>query len=112
LLKYQLFIYINGFFYQGFELVLQSSLFFLISLLMPYEKITNKYYISIIKIATGYTSGIYFLHTNVHKWMENCISSIKNGTLSGSIIIYIISYFISLIGAKIVRKNKYSCLFQ
>ena len=112
LLKYQAFIFINGFLYQGIELVIKSSLVFLISLLMPYEKITNKYYINIIKIVTGYTSGIYFLHTNAHKWMKNCISSIKNGTLSGSIIIYIISYFISLIGAKIVRKNKYSCLFQ
>ena len=112
LLKYQAFIFIKGFLYQGIELVIKSSLVFLISLLIPYEKITNKYYINTIKIVTGYTSGIYFLHTNVHKWMKNCISSIKNGTLSGSIIIYIISYFISLIGAKIVRKNKYSCLFQ
>ena len=111
LLKYELFKNINGFMYQGIPLVIKSSLVFLISLLMPYEKINNKYII-IIKIVTSYTSGIYFLHSNVQKWMKNSIRLIKNGTLSGNIIIYIISYIISLIGEKIVRKNKYKCLFQ
>ena len=51
-LKYKVFIFINGFMYQGIELVLKSSLVFLIVLLMPYEKITNKYIINIIKIVT------------------------------------------------------------
>jgi hypothetical protein len=74
--------------YQGIPLVIKSSLVFLIFLLMPYEKINNKY-ISIIKIVTSYTSGIYFLNSNVQKWMKNCITLIKNGTLSGNIIIYI-----------------------
>ena len=112
LLKYQVFKYINGFHYQGIELFVKSSLVFLIGLLMPYEKITNKYVINIIKIVTSYTSGIYFLHTNVEMFMEKPIKLIKNGTLSGNIIIYIISYFISLIGAKITGNNKFSCLFQ
>ena len=111
-LKYKVFIFINGFMYQGIELVVKSSLVFLFVLLIPYEKITNKYIINIIKIVTSYTSGIYFLHTNVQRFMKECIKLIKNGTLSGSIIIYIISYFISLIGTKIVGKNKFSCLFQ
>jgi fucose 4-O-acetylase-like acetyltransferase len=111
LLRYEIFIKINGFMYQGIPLVIKSSLVFLIFLLMPYEKINNKY-ISIIKIVTSYTSGIYFLNSNVQKWMKNCITLIKNGTLSGNIIIYIISYVISLIGEKIVRKSKYRCLFQ
>ena len=112
LLKFQIFIYINGFIYQGIVLVIRSLLVFLIVLLMPYEKITNKYIINIIKIVTSYTSGIYYLHFNVHRWMKKGIRSIKYGTLSGNILIYIISYFISLIGSKIVGKNKYSCLFQ
>ena len=79
---------------------------------MPNEKINNKYAINIIKIITSYTSGIYFLHTNVEMFMRKSIKSIKNGTLSGCIIIYIISYIISLIGVKIAGKNKFSCLFQ
>ena len=72
----------------------------------------NKYIIYIIKIVTSYTSGIYFLHTNVHRWTKTGIRLIKNGTISGCIIIYLISYFISLLGAKILGKNKYSCLFK
>ena len=112
LLKYKVFIYINGFYYQGLELVVKSSLVFLIASLMPYEKVNNKYIINIIKNVTSYTPGIYFLHTNVEMFMKTYIKLIKNGTLSGSIIIYIISYFISLIGAKIVGKNKFNCLFQ
>lgn len=112
LIKYNVFIYINGFYYQGIGLVVKSSLFFLIGLLMPYEKINNKYIVNIIKIITSYTSGIYFLHTNVERFMKKCIKLIKKKTFSGSIIIYIISYFISLIGAKIVGNNKFSCLFQ
>ena len=71
-----------------------------------------KYVINIIKIVTSFTSGIYFLHTNVGMFMRKSIKPIKNRTLSGCIIIYIISYFISLIGVKIVGKNKFSCLFQ
>lgn len=110
-LRYEVFITINGFIYQGIPLVIKSSLVFLISLLMPYDKINNKY-ISIIKIFTRYTPGIYFLHTNVEKWTKNYITLIKNGTLSGNIMIYIICYAISLIGEKIVRKSKYRCLFQ
>ena len=89
LLKYKVFIYINGFYYQGLELVVKSSLVFLIASLMPYEKINNKYIINIIKIVTSYTSGIYYLHFNVHRWMKKGIRSIKYGTLSGNILIYI-----------------------
>ena len=40
--------------------------------------------------------------------MRKSIKSIKNRTLSGCIIIYIFSYFISLIGVKIVGKNKFN----
>ena len=52
-LKYSIFIYINGFYYQGISLLVKSSLVFLIGLLMPYEKINNKYIIDIIKIVTA-----------------------------------------------------------
>jgi fucose 4-O-acetylase-like acetyltransferase len=52
LLKYEIFIYINGFMYQGIVLVMKSSLVFLIVLLMPNELINNKYIIYIIKIVT------------------------------------------------------------
>ena len=111
-LKYEIFIAINGFMYQGIDLLIRSSLFFLIILLIPYKKITNKYIINIIKIITSNTSGIYFLNTSVKIYMNNKISSIKKGTIYGSLIIYIISYFISFIGAKIFGKTKFSCLFQ
>ena len=110
--KFQIFTNIKGFMYQGIDLVIQSSLLFLIFLIIPYEKINNKYIIKIIKIFTSNTSGIYFLHTNVIRYMAKYNKQVKNGTLSGSIIIYIISYFISLIGTKIFGKTKFSCLFQ
>ena len=112
ILKFGIFININGFMYQGIDLVMESSLLFLIFLLIPYEKINNKYIINIIKNFTSNTSGIYFLHTNVIRYMINFNKQVKNGTLSGSIIIYIISYFICLIGSKIFRKTKFICLFQ
>lgn len=112
IIKYNIFINIKGFMYQGIILLIKSSLIFLIFLLMPSEKINNKYIINIIKIFTDNTSGIYFLHTNIRDYIKNYIRLIKNNTLYGSIIIYIICYIISFFGIKILGKTKYRSLFQ
>ena len=81
---------------------------------MKYKKFVNdsKYIINIIKIFTDNTSGIYFLHTNIRDYIKNYIRLIKNNTLYGSIIIYIICYIISFFGIKILGKTKYRSLFQ
>lgn len=96
--KFDLFIDVNGFYYQGLKLYILSSVIFIFFSLIPSDKIENEYINSIIKTFSKYISGIYFIHIPIMKYSENYISLIKNKTLLGSIIVYIICFFICLLG--------------
>ena len=110
--KVKIFINIKGFGYQGFYLLIGSSIIFLISLILPSEKVSNKYIINIIKLISSKTTGIYFLHPAVHHYFGNLIKLIKYKTFYGCIIIYIICLFICLLGIKVLGKTKFRNLFE
>lgn len=110
--KYNIFNSINGFYYQGFKLYTISLCLFNIFLLFPSEIITNNKFIKFIKFITNYTSGVYFLHLSVFKYIKKYSSLIKNETLYGCIIIYLICYLISFLGVLIFGKTKLKHLFQ
>ena len=112
IIKYQIFIKVEGFMYQGIYLLIVSSVLFIITLMIPSEKIKNKYIIDIIKLITSKTPGIYFLHTTVANYFCNFIKLIKNRTFFGCVIIYITCYFICFLGIKIFGKSKFRNLFQ
>ena len=110
-LQYTIFTKIDGFGYQGFKLYTSSISIFLIFSLIPSEKFLNKFIIKFIQFISIYTPGIYFIHKSLYQYL--CIFSIlKNNALSSVIIIYFISYFISLFGKLIFRKTKLINLFQ
>ena len=112
MIKFDIFIYIRGFSYEGIELQIKSFIIFCIFLLMPSDKIKNKYVIKIIKLITSHTPGIYYLHVEIGKYTKNFIPSIKKKNLNGSLIIYIICYIICFFGIKLFGKTKLNNLFQ
>lgn len=87
-----------------------SSLFIIFSIL-PFENIKNEKYIKIIKNITNYSGGIFYLHLKVKEILNNEILIIKNGTLLGCLLIYIICYLISFFGVKIFGKSNLKYLF-
>lgn len=111
ILKYQIFFEIKGFGYGGFKLYISSINLFLLFSLIPNEGIRNKYVNKIIKFISIYTPGIYFIHSTIIKYLR-IFSFLKNETLIDAIIVYCMSYFVSLIGKLIFRKTKLINLFQ
>lgn len=112
IIKFQILINIKGFGYQGFYLLIASSIIFLKALILPLEKVSNKCIINIIKLIANKTTGIYFLHIIVYNYLKKFIKLIKYRTFYGCIIIYIISYFICCLGIKLLGKTKFRNLFQ
>lgn len=111
LFKYDIFMLIKGFFYPGIELNLGATfLFSLFSIILVEPKMKKKLYF-IIGSLTKYTGGIYYLHILLRNYLKKKILLVKNKTISGSIIIYIICYFICFIGIIIFKKTKLKYLF-
>ena len=68
--------------------------------------------IKIIKIITGHTGGVYYLHLTVYSYFKNYIKPIGKGTTKGSVIIYLICYIICFIGKIIFGKTILRNLFE
>ena len=111
-IKCNVFAYVQGFNYQGFKLYAISLSIFIIFLLFPSEIITNNTFIKFMKFLSNYTSGVYYLHICVYKYFAKYNSLIRNKTLYGSMIIYLICYLISILGILFFGKTKLKHLFQ
>ena len=112
IIKYNIIINPKGFNYQGILLHIKSLIIFLIFAIFPSEKITNKNIIEFIKKLTNYTSGIYYLHIPISLYLSNFILLIKQKSIYGCLIIYIICYYTSCFGIIILGKTKLRHLFQ
>ena len=108
-IKFNIFVNIKGFFYEGIKLHIISIIIFIFFVLNPFEKAI--YIKNIIILVTNYTSGIYYLHIPIWKYLSNYFLLIKKGTLLSCIIIYLTCYFISLIGILFIGKTKLKHLF-
>ena len=110
--KYNIFSDLKTFKYGGIRLSIAANCIFIIFSLFPFQKLKNKYIINgFIKI-TNYTAGIYFTHYLIGKgYICKSILHIKYFNILGCIIIYIISYLISMIGSKLLGKTKFRHLF-
>ena len=109
--KFNIFIYLLGFCYCGIETHIIALCIFIIFSIIPIDKISNKAN-NFINQISKFTSGIYYLHILVKRYLEGYVSLISNQTLSGSIIIYIISFLICLIGNAYFRNTKLIHLFK
>jgi membrane-bound acyltransferase YfiQ involved in biofilm formation len=110
--NYKVFNNIKGCKYQGLEFFVFSICIFISFAMFPSELIKNKVKINIIKQLTNYTSGIYYLHTKIAQYSSKYVISIKNKTIKGCIIIYLMCYIICCIGSFIFRKTKLRNLFE
>lgn len=102
ILKYDLFVDIQG--YKGIIYIFTSLFLFLGFYFLPLDNLyplTKK----LIKQITNYTNGIYCLHIR----FINNLGLLR--TFKKCIIIYLISYFISFIGLKLLGKTKLKYLF-
>ena len=77
--------------------------------LLPFEISQSKNLKNIIKIVSNYTQGIYSIHLIILFYITYFFNLKR--TFQGSIIIYIISYLISFIGAKLCFNTKLKFLF-
>ena len=102
----------EGIAYPGICLNVKSICLILCFSLFPSEIITKSNVSNIIIYITNYTAGEYYLHTLIYKYFKKLFKFIKQGTLFGCFIIYIICYFICFIGIKIVGKTKLKYLFN
>lgn len=109
--KYNIFWIPQGFGYQGLkELVLSICLFIFFSIISNY--FLSNYLIAIIKQISKFTAGIYYIHIPLMHYFKYIFLPVRNGTIFGSLFIYIISYLICLIGTKMLIKTKLKNLFQ
>ena len=111
IIKYNIFLGIKGFHYQGLKLYTSSISIYFLFYLVPNEIIKNKYIIKFIELISINTAGIYFIHNKIYYYL-NKFSLLNHKTLNETIIIYFMAFFISLFGKLISRKTKLINLFQ
>ena len=107
--NYNIFINIYGCLYQGVQLFVVSICIFISFAMFPSELINNKI---IIRQITNFTAGIYYIHMKIFEYTKNYIIPIKNRTIEGCILIYLMCYLICFIGSLIFRKTKLRNLFE
>ena len=109
--KYDLIIRPIGFDYQGIKNnILSICLFICFSFIS--NNIFSKSFAKMIEQISLLTPGVYYLHIPLLHYFEIIFLSVKEKTIYGSIFIYIISYLLSFIGNKVVKKTKLRNLFQ
>ena len=108
----EIFRNIFGISYHGIKLNVLAVCIVILFSLFPSNKIKNKKLINILKLITNYSGGIFYLHQLVQFFFKPYYNNIRNGTFTGIIQIYFISYIISVIGANIFYKTKLKFLFS
>ncbi len=109
IIKYKIFSNAYGFGFQGIDKNIVSIFLFIEFYSIPFEYLKPNFLYNFINACTRYTQGIYYLHIFISKKLE-LILRIK-GSFLYCIIIYLIGYLISFIGAKIAGKNILKYLF-
>ena len=108
---YKVFLYIQGFYYNGIYLAIRSVCVVFIFSLFPSDKINNKYLTKYLKIITNYSGGVYYLHNTIRFYLYQFNNDFKYGTFFGIILNYLIGYSICFLGNLIFGKTLLKYLF-
>ena len=108
LLFYNIFSKIEGYEFGGIQMFFVSICIFIIFAILPPEKMKNTILLKILKQITNYTAGIYFIHMSIRNYLQPYIRYVKNKTMKGCIIVYLISYFICFFGNLIFGKTRWN----
>ena len=109
--NYNVLLIPKGFSYQGFKSQILSIFLFIIFSMISRNFISKNIFKIIIQISK-FTPGIYYLHIPIMNYLKNFFLFIKNRKLQGAILIYLLCFFICIIGSFIFRKTKLINLFQ
>ena len=108
ILKFDIFAEIKGYFYPGVIYNIGANCIFILFSLLSFQ---NKKFISILKIITKFTGGIYYIHMVCYVILERKIKFIKDNTFHGSITIYIIIKNANAY-LRINIRSQYSTIFE
>ena len=112
LLQYDVINDIKGYRYPGIKVNIGGIFLFIPFSIMPVEKIKIPMFNNLINCITKHTGGIYYLHIIIIDYLKKKILLIQNATFYGSIIIYLLTYFICFVGTKAFHKTKFIYLFN
>ena len=110
--NYSVFSELKYHIYTGIIFNIRAICLVFIFSLFPSNKITNTKIEKTIKNITNYTAGVYYLHLDINLYYKNYINPIKNGSLFGIFIIYLICYLICFIGMQTFGNTKLKYLFS
>lgn len=112
IIKYKCFIKPKGFRFPGINLNFSALLLFVNFSIIPFEKIENSKIKSFISYITNYSGGIYYLHEIIREYLIEKIFKINKAIyLLRTLAIYLISYFLCMIGIKIFGNSKIKNIF-
>ena len=109
--KYNIFNKPKGFRYPGIEKNIGGICIFITFSIIPFDKIKNKYILSLIAFITNYTGGIYYIHDILRDYLNKRIIIIKYKTILGGFLIYLVSYLICFLGKILFGETKLKNLF-
>lgn len=109
ILKFEIFVTIEGIVYSGIMLNIGGTCIFILFSLFSFQ---NSGIIFFLKIITKFTGGIYYIHMICFNFLRQKFKFIKNMTLQGSVVIYIVSYIICFFGNKLSFSKKMKLLFN
>ena len=90
ILQFEIFVEIRGFIYTGIFFNVGGVCIFILFSLFSFQN--RKIIISLLKIITKFTGGIYYIHLIFFTFLMEKFIFIEQKTFHGSIFIYIISY--------------------
>lgn len=99
------------YFLEGIFLILGSTSLMIFFAFLPLNKITNMSIIFLIKQSTSYTAGVYYLHIRVQKYFKDSVIMMRDGSLIGCALNYLICYCICFCGMKLFGKTIFKYLF-
>lgn len=110
IVQFDIFVEIRGFIYTGIFFNVGGVCIFILFSLFSFQN--RKKIISILKIITKFTGGIYYIHLIFFTFLMEKFTFIQQKTFHGSILIYIISYITCYLGNKLLSKTKLNLLFN
>lgn len=109
ILKFDVFVKIEGYFFPGVFLNIGGVCIFILFSLFSLQ---NKKLVSLLKIITNFTGGIYYVHKACYFVLKKKFLFVRNKTFHGSVLVYLISYIICYFGNKYTYKSKLKFLFN
>jgi len=109
ILQFDIFTGIKGCYYPGVIYNIGGNCIFILFSLFSFQ---NEKLISLLKIITKFTGGIYYNHWTFFSILERKFLFIRNKTFHGSITIYLISHIFCCLGNKLTFNTNLKFLFN